>query len=291
MILSASRRTDIPGFYSEWFINRLKAGYVFTKNPMNPNQVRKIILSPDQIDCIVFWTKDPKNMMDKLSEIDQLGYSYYFQFTLNPYRKDMERYLRRKDDIILTFQKLSDLLGKDRVLWRYDPIILNDDITMNYHRFEFEKLCRSLQGYTNLCTISFVDVYSKLNKEVKEKVVRDIPEEQIHQLASAVSDIAGGYGIELKACCERIDLRADGVKPASCIDKDTVERLSGLTVTAKKDKNQRQGCGCVQSVDIGVYNTCKNGCIYCYANYSEASIHRNIKKHDPNSDIMIGKVD
>ncbi len=291
MILSISRRTDIPGYYSQWFVNRLKAGYVYTKNPMNPLQMRKILLSPEDIDCIVFWTKDPQNMMDKLSVIDDLGYSYYFQFTLNPYRKDMERNLREKDQIVCTFRKLSNQLGHGRVLWRYDPIILNDNITFDYHICNFEQLCNSLQGYTKICTISFVDIYSKLNKQVKQNIIQNITKEQMHQLAAGLSEIAKNYGIELRACCETLDLSTDGVKPAACIDKEIVERVCGHTISVKTDKNQRPGCNCIQSVDIGIYNTCNNGCVYCYANYSEASIRRNFEKHDPNSDIMIGRVD
>lgn len=124
MILSASRRTDIPCYYSEWFINRLKAGYVFTRNPMNHAQISRINLSPDIVDCIVFWTKDPANMLDRLHILDEIGYKYYFQFTLTPYGKEIECSLREKSQIIETFIKLSETIGKDKVLWRYDPIIL-----------------------------------------------------------------------------------------------------------------------------------------------------------------------
>lgn len=126
---------------------------------------------------------------------------------------------------------------------------------------------------------------------LKQNIIQNITKEQLHQLAAGFSEIAKNYGIELRACCETLDLSTDGVKPAAYIDKEIVERVCGHTISVKTDKNQRQGCNCIQSVDIGIYNTCNNGCVYCYANYSEASIRRNFGKHDPNSDIMIGRVD
>lgn len=321
MIISASRRTDLPGYYSEWFMNRLKEGYVLTRNPMNHAQVSKLLLTPDTIDCIVFWTKDPANMMDKLDQLNNYGYQYYFQFTLTPYGllpygvnpkgffpygftpkgllpyeiaphgKDIERNLRDKQDIISTFKQLSNFLGKDKVLWRYDPIILNDEFSMEYHQNMFAILCKELESYTKICTISFVDDYSKLSKGVREQVIKEITEEQMHSLASTFATIAHEHHIEVRACSEAIDLSMDGIKPAACIDKDIIERICGHSMLVKKDKNQRLSCGCIQSVDIGMYNTCKNGCVYCYANHSDTSINNNYLKHDPNSNILIGSVE
>jgi hypothetical protein len=290
MILSASRRTDIPAYFSDWFINRLNAGYALTRNPINHSQVSKVLLEPGKIDCIVFWTKDPTNMMDKLKILDDMGYHYYFQFTLTPYDKEIEKNLRVKEKIIDTFQILSRQIGKDKVLWRYDPILLNDEITVSYHRDKFEDLCNKLQGYTNSCTISFVDVYTKLNRSVKNKVIREITTSEMEQLAFDFSSIGKKYQIEIKACSEKMDLQPFGIKPAACIDKELVERVCGYPITVKNDPNQRPGCGCVQSVDIGVYNTCRNGCIYCYANHSEASIKQNCANHDPTSELLIGSV-
>lgn len=300
MILSASRRTDIPGYYSEWLMNRLREGYASYRNPMNHAQISKVLLTPDKVDCIVFWTKDPFHMMARLEELDTLGYHYYFQFTLTPYGlpygdtflgKEIEPHLRDKKEIIQTFQNLSEQLGKERVLWRYDPIILNDTITMQYHLELFQYLCDKLSGYTEPCTISFVDMYSKLSNKLKVQTLSEIKEEQMHSLASAFTEIAKPYRISLRACCEAIDLSTDGVLPASCIDLKTVERVCGHSITLKKDKHQRAHCGCMQSVDIGAYNTCRNGCIYCYANHSMTSINKNCEKHDPASPIMIGSLE
>ncbi len=290
MIISASRRTDIPAFYSEWFMNRLKAGYVLTRNPMNHAQVSKIMLSPEVVDCIVFWTKDAKNIMGKLKSVDDLGYRYYFQFTLTPYDREIEPYLREKERIIDTFIELSEKIGKDKVIWRYDPIILNDKVTAEYHLEWFEYLCGRLKRYTNVCNISFVDIYSKLSRTVKNMVLREITGEEMIALASGFSGIAVRYGIELKACCERADLSEYGVGPASCIDQTVIERICGCSLEVKAEKNQREGCRCMQSIDIGAYNTCRHGCVYCYANVGFAAVENNSLKHNPASGILIGTV-
>lgn len=290
MILSVSRRTDIPSYYSDWFINRICEGFVLTRNPMNQAQLSRIDLSKDLIDCIVFWTKDPYPMLDKLPVLDLMGYNYLFQFTLTPYGKDIEKNLRDKKDIILTFQKLSDMIGKDRALWRYDPIILNNKLTIEYHIKHFEELCMRLCGYTDRCTISFVDLYTKINKPVKDGLIREITGEESKTLAKCFSEIAGKYNIKLYACCEKLDLSEYGVNPGSCIDKSVIEKICGYSLDVKKDANQRPGCGCIQSIDIGVYNTCKNGCIYCYANYSMTSVEKNYRNYNPKSGLLSGTV-
>ncbi|MBH1941585.1 DUF1848 domain-containing protein [Mobilitalea sibirica] len=290
MILSASRRTDLPAFYSDWFMNRLKEGYVLTRNPMNPLQVSKITLSPKVIDCIVFWTKDPANIIDKLPELDAMGYQYYFQFTLTPYNKELEQNLRDKQDIIRTFLMLSEKIGKEKVLLRYDPVILNDIITIEYHRNSFEALCKQLTDYTEICTISFVDLYSKLKKAVSKHLIREITDDEKYQLARYFSDIGRDYGIEIRSCCEKLDLKEYGIKPSSCIDQKTIEKVCGYSIDAKQDNNQRTGCGCIQSIDIGVYNTCKNGCVYCYANDNASSVEKNYHSHNSYSDLLIGTV-
>ncbi len=318
MILSASRRTDLPCYYSQWLMKRLEEGYALYCNPMNHAQICKVDLSPEKIDCIVFWTKDALPLLDKLERLEEMGYSFYFQFTLTPYGlpcseraqdplsagtfyggedcaaetwgREIEPGLRDKRKIITTFQQLSQRWGRHRVLWRYDPIILNDSFTMEYHKKQFTYLCESLSGYTELCTISFVDLYSKLSKQVKEQIIKTITEEQMHQLAAGFAEIAGRYGIELRACCETVDLSKEGIRPASCIDRNIIERILGRPLQVKRDRNQRNACGCIQSVDIGAYNTCRNGCIYCYANHSEASILKNCERHDPASPMLIGNV-
>ncbi|OJU11727.1 MAG: hypothetical protein BGN88_14940 [Clostridiales bacterium 43-6] len=286
MILSVSRRTDIPCYYGDWFINRLQAGYVLTRNPKNHSQISKIPLSPDNVDCLVFWTKDPQNMLAHLPALDEMGYRYYFQFTLTPYGKDMEPNLRNKQDITDTFIKLSSIIGSHRVLWRYDPIVLNDRYDIAYHKNEFSRLCEKLHPYTTSVTISFVDTYKKL----KTKWIREITTDEIIELSDCIGRTAAKYSLSVKACCESMDLTSFGIVKASCIDKDIIEAVTGSPLLATADKNQRNGCGCYASTDIGAYNTCQNGCVYCYANFSAASVKHNCEKHDEMGELLIGKV-
>lgn len=282
MILSVSRRTDIPCYYSDWFINRLKEGYVLTRNPMNHSQVSKISLSPDTTDCIVFWTKDAKNIMDKLKILNDMGYNYCFQFTLTPYGNDIEKNLRNKTEIEDTFIALGNMIGKKRVIWRYDPIVLNNQLSIDYHKEQFTRLCEKLHNYTESVTISFVDIYKKL----KTNIILPINEKQMAELGKFIGKTANDYGLTAKACCEKTDMSLFGIEKASCIDKDVIEKICSYKLDINVDKNQRNGCNCVESIDMGTYNTCLNGCVYCYANYSEKSIIANVKGHNPKADML-----
>lgn len=287
MIISASRRTDIPAYYSDWFINRQRVGYALTRNPMNPRQVSKISLAPDVVDGIVFWTKNPEPMLDRLDEIKDIP--YYFQFTLTSYGKDIETNVPSKSSsIIPTFKKLSDKIGADRVIWRYDPILLNEKYTIDYHIKYFEKLSSELSPYTNKCIISFLDFYRCMKKAAEELRLQDISNGQRHILAKAFSEIAKSESLELYACAESLDLTSYGISPSRCVDKRIFEKITDVSYLTKKDKNQRVECGCDASIDIGLYNTCLNGCKYCYANHSQSFIKRNFESHSPNSSLLCG---
>jgi len=283
LILSASRRTDLPAFYPDWLLRRLRAGYALARNPMNRAQIRRVPLSPAAVDCIVFWTKDPLPLLPFLPEIDRMGYRYYFQFTLTPYGPALEKNLRDKGAIAETFVELSK---RCPVLWRYDPIILNGHMDIAWHTEQFSRLCDKLHRHTPQVTISFVDMYAK----VKSPLIRPITENEMAALAGRLAEIAGRCGLPVKACCEAMDLTPYGVQRASCIDRATVETLCGCAVAALRDKNQRPGCGCLASVDIGAYNTCGNGCVYCYANHSADAAAANRKRHDPAGELLLGEV-
>ena len=286
MILSASRRTDIPCYYGEWFMNRLREGYVLTRNPMNYAQISRIQLSPEIVDCIVFWTKDAANFLPYLDELDRMGYVYYFQHTLTPYGKELERNLRPKQDIEDTFVALSQRLGRERVVWRYDPIILNDHIGIQYHKTQFSRMCEKLAPFTDTVTISFVDLYSKLHTSLIRKIEMD----EMTELASFIGETVAEYGLNAVACCEDLDLTPYGIQRSSCIDKARIEKILGCPLDIKFDRNQRKDCGCCESIDIGAYNTCLNGCVYCYANYSDSSVQRNRLCYAPDSPILCGRV-
>ena len=289
MIISASRRTDIPAFYSEWFFNRLSEGYVLVRNPMNPHQISKVSLSRDVVDGIVFWTKNPAPMISRLNEL--ADYPYYVQFTLNPYRADVEVNVPSKNDcVIRTFQSLSDRIGSHRVIWRYDPILINRDYTAEYHIRQFEALAKRLSGYTELCSVSFVDHYKKTLRNAKGLHLTEIATTQKREIIEVFSQIARAYGLAIKCCAEDTDFSAFGVQDGSCIDASLLAQIGGIPLAVRKDKNQRTKCGCMESIDIGAYNTCLHGCRYCYANFSSETVKRNVAQYDPHAAMLCSSV-
>lgn len=288
MILSVSRRTDIPAFYSDWFFNRIKEGFLYVRNPMNIHQISRISLSPSVIDCIVFWSKNPKPMLGRLDELKD--YMYYFQFTINPYDIKIEEYVPTKSGIIDTFKELSNKIGPDRVIWRYDPIILTNTLTMEYHKKYFEELAKRLEGFTKTCVISFVDLYKKTERNLKGTTARELSLSEMLKLATHLALIAKRYGITIQSCAEKIELASVGIQHGHCIDNVLIEDLLGVKLVVSKDKNQRPECGCVQSIDVGEYNTCKHLCKYCYANFNANKVHEKIMKHNPESPLLIGEV-
>jgi len=284
LILSVSRRTDIPAFYTDWFINRIKAGFVHVRNPMNYHQVSKVSLAPDVIDCMVFWTKNPTPILDKLKLIS--NYNYYFQVTINAYDKKIERNVPETNIIINTFQNLSMKIGKQKMIWRYDPIFYTSGIDLSYHLKKFSMIASQLTGFTNRCVISFADVYRKTERNMR--CLQPLNEDMMLEMGAHLSAIAKSFDMEIIACSESIDLSPVGIKNAKCIDDSLISSIIGQKIYVDKDKNQRSECGCVTSVDIGAYNTCKHGCLYCYANYSDTSVKNNILKHNPHSPFLIG---
>lgn len=286
MILSVSRRTDIPAYYSQWLLNRLKAGYALVRNPVNHAQITRVPLSPDIVDCIVLWTKDPANLLPHLRELDQMGYRYYFQFTLTPYGRELEPGMRNKEQVEETLLTLSEKIGAHRIIWRYDPIILNDTLTIDYHKEQFARMCEKFQFAVRSVTISFVDLYPKL----KTDFIRSLTLEEMQQLGEFFGKTAAKFHLPIHTCCETADLSQYGITKASCINPQIVEELADRHISINRDKNQRPGCGCCESIDIGVYNTCPHGCVYCYANYSPESTRHNIEKYNPEGELLIGRV-
>ena len=241
MIISASRRTDIPTYYSDWFFNRIKAGYVLVRNPMNIHQISKISLNPELVDGIVFWTKNPIPMLDKLDRL--ADYTYYFQFTLNAYGHDVETGVPSKNDVIIpAFQKLSDMIGPKRVIWRYDPIFINKTYTFEYHLHYFEQLAKRLAPYTEKCTISFLDFYRNTQRNIASLAIDRFTPELQESLAKNMAAIAKSYGLKIDTCAENIDLQKYGIEHARCIDDRLFSELLGCPLTVGKDKNQRLEC-------------------------------------------------
>ncbi len=289
MILSASRRTDIPNYYSDWFINRIKEGFLYVRNPMNAHQISRIDLSPEVVDCIVFWTKNPANMIEKLEYLK--NYVYYFQFTLTGYGKDVEPNLPdKREELIPTFKRLSQKIGKEKVIWRYDPILISRRYTTDYHLKAFEEIASNLANYTEKVMISFVDFYSKTQRNAREIDIRQMANEEMIRLAEKMAQIASRYNLIIESCAEQINLQEVGIQHGSCIDKKLIERILGCKLIAEKDKNQREECGCFESVEVGAYNTCLNGCKYCYANFNDNKVKDNVKLYDRDSALLCGNI-
>jgi len=257
---------------------------------MNIHQISNVSLSPDVIDGIVFWTKNPRPMMDRLDLLKD--YMYYFQFTVNSYSQDIESNIPNKNDVIIpAFQELSNLIGPDRVIWRYDPILLSQKYSVEYHIRYFEEIAKRLSGYTKKCIISFVDLYRNTQNNTKDLGLLPLEANTMYEIAKRLVEIASKYGIVIESCAEKVNLEQFGIEHGHCIDCNLFEKLLGYNLNLDKDKNQREECGCMASIDIGMYNTCKNGCKYCYANYSANTVSKLSAAHDPCSPLISGVVD
>ncbi|CRF34598.1 hypothetical protein BRSU_2125 [Brachyspira suanatina] len=278
MIISASRRTDIPSLHTKWFLNRLKEEYVITQNPISKNNFYKIPLNKNIVDIIVFWSKNPN--IDFLKEVKDLGYEFYLHFTITPYDKNIEKNIPDKNLLIKNFQTISKLFGKEKIIWRYDPIILNNDFDTNYHINNFKNFADSLNGYTDECIFSFVQIYSKIKNNIK-----NINDDDKLLLIENMKEISEKNNIKLKSCSQDFDnITNIRIEKSACIDKERIQKILGYSIKEKKDKSQRKLCNCIESIDIGMYNTCTNGCIYCYANSKNI-----LKDYDANNEILSDK--
>lgn len=262
MIISASRRCDIPNYKSDWFFDSLKNGKVVV--PINQFLSKPISLAKEDVDCFVFWTKNPEPMLKRLNELN--GYPFYFQFTLTGYSKKIEPGVPDKHHTLSVFQELSRRTSPRQVIWRYDPIFFSETYTMEYHKKAFQSIAEALEGYTERCVISFIDLYGKITIRVVPYGIRAPRTDEIMELVQFISEAAGKRGIRVETCAEKIDLSCFEIYPTHCIDAALISQLTGKDLSILKDPSQRAECGCCKSVDIGNYHTCKNGCVYCYAN-------------------------
>lgn len=328
IIISASRSTDIPAFYAKWFFNRLAKGYCAWYNPFNR---QKMYISFKKCKAIVFWTKNPKPILPYLHELDERGIHYYFQVTLNDYAKEgVEPNVPSVDERIETFMQLSKQIGKERVIWRFDPIVITPNITPRDLLLRIWHIGNKLKGYTDKLVFSFVDVkaYRKVqNNLVKETVFfnKDNVENAEVSYTQRIEIVEGlkkireawhkeDWNIEIATCAEDIDLENYGIEHNRCIDGELMKRIFAddeelvyylhtlkwperdmfgnlppipTKLRKVKDTGQRKVCGCMVSKDIGMYNTCRHFCVYCYANTSKECVIRNAKKHNDDSESII----
>ena len=285
MIVSVSRRTDIPAFYTPWLMNRLREGFALVRSPRNSKRTRFVSLAPSDVDCIVFWTKNAIPLFKYLDEFEEREITYFVQWTITPYGAEIEPGVPPKEELLDGFRELSVRLGSHRTIWRYDPIIIGGAFSAERHLKTFSSMCAALEGYTERCVVSFVDVYGKL----RGRGIVPANEEEMRRVAGGFAPIALGRSISLQTCCEAVDLSGEGVAHGACIDASLVERLARRPLYLKKDRNQRPRCECVESVDIGAYDTCPAGCRYCYATRSETAVRAGAAACDPSSPLLVGE--
>jgi hypothetical protein len=307
VLVSASRSTDIPAFFPTWFIARLQRGYVRWVNPFNRSSE---YVSFADTRVIVFWSKDPKNLIPFLPELEMKGINYYFQFTVNDYeREHLEPNVRPLAERVETFKALSEKVGKKRVIWRYDPLIFTDSLTIEILLERIARVAGMLRGYTERLVISFADinVYKKVQNNLAREHVnyRDFTPQLMLELAEGLSKRNREWGLKISTCAEGIDLAPYGIEHNRCIDDRLMieafphdrtlmqflgyepDLFSDPARPYMKDKGQRKECGCIVSKDIGMYDTCHHLCAYCYANTSCKAVENNLRKHRDDSDAIV----
>ena len=284
MILNTGSRTDIPAFYSDWFYNRIQEGYCLVRNPYYPEQVTKYVLSPQVIDAIVFCTKNQQPMLSRLSLLSQ--YCTFWFVTITPYEQDIEPYVPHWSKVIDSFRCLSEQVGVDRMSWRYDPVFISQKYSVSYHIERFEQMAEALRGYTRQCVVSFIDLYEKTKRNFPQ--ARSVTTAQQEQLIEAFAKIAAAKGMQIHLCCEDRALTRANVDADGCLSQAVLECAIGSALHVPKKKMARDACSCLLGADIGMYNTCGHGCLYCYANYDNESVRVNRKLHDPASPLLIG---
>lgn len=286
MILHTGMRTDIPAFYPEWFANRIKEGYVLVRNPYNPLQVTRYQITPEVVDVIAFCTKNPAPFLPYMDLLN--GYGQYWHVTITPYGRDIEPKVPAKEVVMQDFIRLSKIVGVQSIAWRYDPIFLSDTYTLERHIHDFEEMAKTLAGYTEVCIISFIDLYKKVIRNFPE--VKAVEKEDRLVIGKEFVRIGKKYGITIKTCAEGNELAPFGVDCSGCMTVPVYEKAIGCSLNVPKIKGARSECGCLLNGDIGAYNTCGHLCRYCYANYDAKTVMDNMKSHNPNAPLLIGEV-
>jgi DNA repair photolyase len=303
VIVSASRSTDIPAFYGTWFVNRLRKGYAVWYNPFNQ---KPFYISFSNTKIIVFWSKNPRPLMPYLSEIDSLGFKYYFQCTLNDYEQErLEPGVPPLTERIDTFCQLSELVGHEKVIWRVDPLIITPQTSVRDLLGKILRTGNRIKGFTDKLVFSFIDVtaYRKVRnnllKETSFYTKHTIDDagfsmKQIDEFVNVLVNIQEqwrleGWNIKLATCAENIDLSGYGIEHNSCIDGKLIQKIFCIDIEQVnvKDKGQRKYCKCIVSKDIGMYNTCRHACVYCYANTSQKAVQAHIEKHTDEAESII----
>ncbi|MHC1788433.1 DUF1848 domain-containing protein [Solidesulfovibrio sp.] len=284
MIISASRRTDIPAFFAPWLMARLRAGWCAVRNPFNAAQVSRVSLAAADVDALVFWTRDPRPLLPHLPEILALGHEPFFLFTLLNNPRPLDPKSPGPDSSIPTFAGLAKALP-GRIVWRYDPIVLTTATPPDWHRQTFARLAAALAGHTDRVIVSFVEPYRKIARRMAALAEAGFapldpsPEERLG-LVLDLRDMAARHGMALATCCQPELFASAGIPAAHCIDAAWISARTGRIIPAGKDAGQRPRCGCAPSRDIGAYDRCLFGCAYCYATTSFERAREHYGRHD-----------
>ena len=285
MIINTGSRTDIPAFFSEWFLNRIDEGFICTRNPYNDN-IYKYPLDSKIIDCLCFCTKNPKPMLKDLDKLND--FNQFWFVTITPYGRDIERNVPSFKRVIKSFKELSETLGVNKVSWRYDPIFITEKYYLDFHIDLFEEMASELHTFTDDCTISFIDLYQKVLRNFSE--AREVTRQEQLTIGENFARIADDYDIQMKTCVEGTLLDRFGFDSSGCMTQNVIEKAIGNNLKIPKGKYRIRECDCIFGRDVGAYNTCMHGCKYCYANANMKLVKRNQKLHNPDSPLLIGDV-
>lgn len=287
MIINTGARTDTVQYYTPWLLNRFAEGYVLARNPLFPHKVSRYILSPEVVDCVVFCSKNYRPILPRLHEITG-RFNTYFHYTITAYGQDIEPGVPDIGESIRTLKELSKMVGKERLSWRYDPVLLTGAYTVERHLETFRRMAEQIAPYAGRCIFSFVEMYKKL--EVNMPELRPVAEADMERLAEGFGRAAGRYGLWIQTCGTDAGYSRYGIHPSGCLTLEAIGRANGVRFKERKHKGTRRGCHCVESRDIGAYDSCPNGCRYCYANRDPLRAIENYGRHDPGSPLLIGRL-
>lgn len=287
MIISIGMRTDIINYYTPWLLKRIKEEYAYSRNPYYPELVYKVSLKPEDIDTMIMCSKNYKPILPYLPQISK-KYPLYCHYTITAYDKDMEPFVPSIDDSINTLIELSIILGKKSIAWRYDPILLTHKYTIEYHLKTFEYICSKINNHIDRCIFSFVEMYPRFQTYLPDII--PLKDSDKIALVKGLGAIAKKYGIHIQICGSNDDYTAYGVHRSGCVTLDILSKANNLNFKHLKHNGIRKGCHCIEQKSIGAYNTCLNGCRYCYANKKPYECKANYKKHDPNSPLILGHI-
>ena len=285
MIINTGGRTDTVQYYSDWLLRRFAEGYVLSRNPLFPDKVTRYELTPDKVDCVVFCSKNYKPILPRLREITD-RFPAYFYYTITAYGKDVEPGVPSIEESIETLKELSALVGKERVAWRYDPVLLTREYTIRRHLDTFPWMARELAPYIDRCIFSFVEMYKKLETNMPEII--PMSETERDALARGLGAAAAKLGMVIQTCGTNGDYTRYGIQASGCITLSILGKANHMEFRNLKHKGMREGCHCMESRDIGAYDTCLNGCKYCYANKNPRKAFENYEYHDPASPLLLG---